>query len=90
METNGCTRWADYSFGSTAIKLTGRIDIVAKKHDGGRGQAFIVFEEQAAATAALRGLNDTQFYNRDMVSGFGAASGPPIVMSSLSWTWPGN
>ncbi|TXT13751.1 hypothetical protein VHUM_01118 [Vanrija humicola] len=42
------------------------IDIVAKKHDGGRGQAFVVFEEQAAATAALRGLSDTKFYLRDL------------------------
>lgn len=29
-----------------------------------------MFDEQASATAALRGLNDTQFYNRDMVSHF--------------------
>lgn len=44
-----------------------RIDIVAKKHDGGRGQAFVVFEEQASATAALRGLTDEKFYLRDLV-----------------------
>ncbi|KAL1411220.1 hypothetical protein Q8F55_002171 [Vanrija albida] len=42
------------------------IDIVAKKHDGGRGQAFVVFEEQASATAALRGLTDEKFYLRDL------------------------
>lgn len=38
--------------------------MVAKKHDGGRGQAFVVFEEQAAATAALRGLTGETFYSR--------------------------
>ncbi|WOO81051.1 U2 small nuclear ribonucleoprotein B'' [Vanrija pseudolonga] len=42
------------------------IDIVAKKNDGGRGQAFVVFEEQAAATAALRGLTNEKFYLRDL------------------------
>ncbi|WWC85314.1 uncharacterized protein L201_000176 [Kwoniella dendrophila CBS 6074] len=42
------------------------IDIVAKKHDGGRGQAFIVFAEQSAATAALRGLSGEVFYNKEL------------------------
>ncbi|RSH91192.1 hypothetical protein EHS25_009491 [Saitozyma podzolica] len=42
------------------------IDIVAKKHDGGRGQAFVVFSEQAAATAAMRGLTGERFYDRDL------------------------
>lgn len=46
--------------------LFGRIDVVAKKHDGGRGQAFVVFEEQVAATAALRGLTGETFYNREL------------------------
>lgn len=45
---------------------TRRIDIVAKKHDGGRGQAFVVFAEQAAATAAMRGLSGEPFYERDL------------------------
>lgn len=40
--------------------------MVAKKHDGGRGQAFVVFEEQVAATAALRGLTGETFYNREL------------------------
>lgn len=44
-----------------------RIDVVAKKHDGGRGQAFVVFEEQVAATAALRGLTGETFYNKELV-----------------------
>ncbi|WRT66956.1 uncharacterized protein IL334_003921 [Kwoniella shivajii] len=42
------------------------IDIVAKKHAGGRGQAFVVFREQAAATAALRGLSGEVFYNKEL------------------------
>ncbi|KIY31269.1 hypothetical protein I305_06378 [Cryptococcus gattii E566] len=43
------------------------IDVVAKKHDGGRGQAFVVFEEQVAATAALRALTGETFYNKELV-----------------------
>ncbi|EIW69518.1 hypothetical protein TREMEDRAFT_24129, partial [Tremella mesenterica DSM 1558] len=43
------------------------IDVVAKKHGGGRGQAFVVFEEQAAATAALRGLHGEPFYSKELV-----------------------
>ncbi|WVW83312.1 hypothetical protein I302_105331 [Kwoniella bestiolae CBS 10118] len=42
------------------------IDIVAKKHGGGRGQAFIVFAEQAAATAAMRGLSGEMFYDKEL------------------------
>nr|XP_019002417.1 uncharacterized protein I203_04898 [Kwoniella mangroviensis CBS 8507]OCF65878.1 hypothetical protein I203_04898 [Kwoniella mangroviensis CBS 8507] len=42
------------------------IDIVAKKHGGGRGQAFIVFAEQASATAALRGLSGELFYDKEL------------------------
>lgn len=50
------------------------IDIVAKKHDGGRGQAFVVFDETASATAALRGLQGNEFYKRELVSADGAWS----------------
>jgi hypothetical protein len=46
----------------------GRIDVVAKKHGGGRGQAFVVFDEVASATAALRALSGEQFYERALVS----------------------
>ncbi|WVQ78143.1 hypothetical protein IAT38_000224 [Cryptococcus sp. DSM 104549] len=42
------------------------IDVVAKKHDGGRGQAFVVFEQQSAATSALRGLTGQTFYNKEL------------------------
>ncbi|WVO17013.1 hypothetical protein L204_104700 [Cryptococcus depauperatus] len=42
------------------------IDVIAKKHDGGRGQAFIVFEQQVAATSAMRGLNGQMFYNKEL------------------------
>ncbi|ODN89199.1 hypothetical protein L198_06522 [Cryptococcus wingfieldii CBS 7118] len=42
------------------------IDVVAKKHGGGRGQAFVVFREQAAATAALRGLSGESFYSKEL------------------------
>ncbi|BEI85889.1 hypothetical protein CcaverHIS002_0601760 [Cutaneotrichosporon cavernicola] len=42
------------------------IDVVAKKHNGGRGQAFIVFDEVASATAALRALSGEMFYERSL------------------------
>jgi hypothetical protein len=45
----------------------GRVDIVAKKNGGGREQAFVVFEEQTAATAALRGLSGQLFYKKALV-----------------------
>lgn len=45
-----------------------RLDIVAKKHAGGRGQAFVVFAEQAAATAAMRALSGELFYGKELVS----------------------
>jgi hypothetical protein len=48
-----------------------RVDVIAKKHAGGRGQAFVVFEDQTAATAALRGLSGELFYKKALVS-------PPI------------
>ena len=41
---------------------------MAKKHAGGRGQAFVVFEDQAAATAAMRGLTGELFYKKALVS----------------------
>lgn len=44
-----------------------RIDIIAKKHDGGRGQAFVTFDEQAAATAAMRALSGELFYTKELV-----------------------
>jgi len=44
------------------------LDIVAKKHDGGRGQAFVVFAEQTAATSAMRGLTGEHFYGKALVS----------------------
>ena len=43
------------------------IDIVSKKHDGGRGQAFVVFAGQAAATTAMRNLSGESFYNHSLV-----------------------
>lgn len=55
---------------SADIILFDRIDVVAKKHDGGRGQAFVVFEEQVAATAALRALTGETFYNKELVRAF--------------------
>jgi hypothetical protein len=47
-----------------------RVDVIAKKHAGGRGQAFVVFEDQTAATAALRGLSGELFYKKALVSPF--------------------
>ena len=40
---------------------------MAKKSGGGREQAFVVFEEQTAATAALRGLSGQLFYKKALV-----------------------
>ncbi|KAI9638557.1 RNA-binding domain-containing protein [Dioszegia hungarica] len=42
------------------------IDIIAKKHDGGRGQAFVTFDEQAAATSAMRALHGELFYSKEL------------------------
>jgi hypothetical protein len=41
--------------------------VIAKKHGGGRGQAFVVFEEQRAATTAMRSLSDELFYDKKIV-----------------------
>lgn len=45
-----------------------RIDVVAKKGDHDRGQAFIVFAEQTSATTAMRALVGEEFYGRALVS----------------------
>lgn len=45
-----------------------RLDVVAKKHAGGSGQAFVVFAEQSAATAAMRALTGELFYGKELVS----------------------
>ncbi|KAG2183455.1 hypothetical protein INT43_006461 [Umbelopsis isabellina] len=42
------------------------LDIVIKKNNKMRGQAFIVFEEISAATAALRSLNGFSFYDNNI------------------------
>ncbi|KAJ2955356.1 hypothetical protein NQZ79_g8639 [Umbelopsis isabellina] len=42
------------------------LDIVIKKNNKMRGQAFIVFEEISAATAALRSLNGFSFYDKNI------------------------
>jgi RNA recognition motif-containing protein len=49
------------------VSTDDRVDIVAKKNGGGREQAFVVFEEQTAATAALRGLSGQLFYKKALV-----------------------
>jgi hypothetical protein len=49
------------------VSADDRVDIVAKKNGGGREQAFVVFEEQTAATAALRGLSGQLFYKKALV-----------------------
>lgn len=45
-----------------------RLDVVAQKGNKMRGQAFVVFEEQSAATAAMRALVGEEFYGRPLVS----------------------
>ncbi|ORX39707.1 hypothetical protein BD324DRAFT_614682 [Kockovaella imperatae] len=42
------------------------IDVTAKKHDGGRGQAFVTFDDQASATSAMRGLTGESFYGKPL------------------------
>lgn len=49
------------------LELIVSVDIIAKKHDGGRGQAFVTFDEQAAATAAMRALHGEMFYSKELV-----------------------
>jgi RNA recognition motif-containing protein len=44
------------------------LDIVIMKSNKMRGQAFVVFEEISAATAALRSLNGFSFYDNNIVS----------------------
>lgn len=51
--------------------------MIAKKNGGGREQAFVVFEEQTAATAALRGLSGELFYKKALVC---------RTMGSIAWT----
>lgn len=43
------------------------IDVVAKKDGGLRGQAFVVFAEQTAATSAMRQLAGESFYDHTLV-----------------------
>ncbi|KAI5453837.1 hypothetical protein NCC49_004833 [Naganishia albida] len=42
------------------------LDVVAQKGNKMRGQAFVVFEEQSAATAAMRALVGEDFYGRPL------------------------
>lgn len=42
------------------------IDVVATRADGMRGQAFVVFRDLQSATAALRGLDGFEFYDKPL------------------------
>lgn len=44
------------------------LDVVATKVNGMRGQAFVVFQDLASSTAALRGLDGFSFYDKTLVS----------------------
>lgn len=44
------------------------LDVVATKTDGMRGQAFVVFQDLASSTAALRALDGFIFYDKPLVS----------------------
>lgn len=55
------------------------IDVVATRANGMRGQAFIVFKDLQASTAALRALDGFQFYDKPMVS-----QDPSLWLFSLS------
>ena len=51
------------------FSLHGRVlDIVAKRKDGMRGQAFVVFDSLAAATNARRSEDGKQLLGKPMVS----------------------
>jgi U2 small nuclear ribonucleoprotein B'' len=43
------------------------LDVVATKVDGMRGQAFVVFQDLASSTAALRALDGFIFYEKPLV-----------------------
>lgn len=43
------------------------IDIVTKKEERMREQAFVVYNDVASATAALRSLNGFIFYDKNLV-----------------------
>ncbi|EPQ27241.1 uncharacterized protein PFL1_05164 [Pseudozyma flocculosa PF-1] len=42
------------------------LDIVATRADGMRGQAFVVFKDLTASTAAMRGLSGFEFYDKPL------------------------
>ncbi|CAJ0638832.1 5305_t:CDS:2 [Entrophospora sp. SA101] len=64
----------------------GRIlDIVALKTIKMRGQAFIVFREIQSATAAMRGLNGFNFYDKPMHIEY--AKGKSDAVAKLDGTW---
>lgn len=56
-----------YSLFSTYGKI---IDIIASKTAKMRGQAFLVFESLAEATAAMRACEGMMFYDKPMVRFF--------------------
>lgn len=45
------------------------LDVVATRRDGMREQAFVVFQDLASSTAALRALDGFSFYGRALVRG---------------------
>ena len=44
------------------------LDVVATRRDGMREQAFVVFQDLASSTAALRALDGFMFYGKPLVS----------------------
>lgn len=57
------------------------IDIVATKVNGMKGQAFIVFQDLASSTAALRALDGFLFYNKPLVRSSRRAKGILLILT---------
>jgi U2 small nuclear ribonucleoprotein B'' len=60
------------------------LDVVALKGPRMKGQAFLVFAELAAATAAMRALEGMAFYDKPMVRRFAALCSSCLTRRSES------
>jgi U2 small nuclear ribonucleoprotein B'' len=65
------------------------LDVVATRAQGMRCQAFVVFQDLASSTAALRGLEGFSFYESSLVSVATGYLGSFILLSS-DFTTPDN
>ncbi|KAH0445970.1 hypothetical protein IEQ34_025192 [Dendrobium chrysotoxum] len=59
----------------------GRIlDVVATRAEGMRGQAFVVFENLAGSTAALRAMDGFSFYGQPLILDYAKASSKATIV----------